>query len=256
MDSVAAALESLPHFINRPVVGICAHSGRVKVAIFDRHVTFVPQEFVDRLNALGCVPVLLPPLPGVEHVIDRLDGLLLLAGPDVDPASYSAQRHPKTVRIDPGRDAAEFALLDAALRTGLPILGVCRGLQLLNVFRKGTLHQHLPEITGHDGHMPGANAYGQQRVRLELGSHLARILGGGTAVVPCHHHQAIDRLGVGLTATAWADDGTVEAVEATDHPFALALQWHAEESADERPFQALAEAARFASARRRRQGAF
>jgi putative glutamine amidotransferase len=247
MDSVAAATGSTSRSTGRPLVGICGHSGPVRVAVFDRRVTFVPQEFVDRLATAGCTPVLLPPLPGIEHAVSRLDGLLLLPGPDVDPASYSAERHPRTERIDPARDAAELALIDVAMSTGVPVLGVCRGLQLLNVFRKGTLHKHLPEVVGHEEHLPGVGLYSSQRVRLKPGSRVAEILGGDSALAPCHHHQAVDQLGVGLVATAWADDGTVEAIEATDHPFAVGLQWHAEESPDEGPFEALA-AARLAAA--------
>jgi gamma-glutamyl-gamma-aminobutyrate hydrolase PuuD len=117
-------------------------------------------------------------------------------------------------------------------------------MQLLNVLRGGNLHQHLPEITGHDGHFPGPDTYGSQHVRLAPGSTLAKVSGGDSTFVPCHHHQAIDRLGDGLIATAWSDDGIVEAVEVPDHPFAVAVQWHAEESGDDSLFLALVDAAR------------
>jgi putative glutamine amidotransferase len=234
----------------RPVIGICAHTGPVRVGGRDRRVSFVPQEFVDRLETAGATAVLLPPLHDVERMLPRLDGLLLLAGPDVDPASYGAVRHPRTERIDPRRDSAELALIEVAYERGLPVLGVCRGLQLLNVFRGGTLRQHLPDTLGDDRHMPSNSPFAAQRVRLAPGSRLAGCLGGdGTVTVPCHHHQAVDRLGTGLVASAWADDGTVEAIEAVDHPFAIGLQWHAEESLDDRPFLALARAARPAAAR-------
>jgi putative glutamine amidotransferase len=225
-----------------PVIGISAHTGQIRVAVFDLPATFVASVFVDKVAAAGCVPVLLPPLPAIESCLDRLDGLLLLAGPDVEPARYAATPHPKAGRVDPGRDAAEIALLGAALRAGLPVLGVCRGMQLLNVLRGGTLHQHLPEIVGHDGHLPAPDGYGQQPVRLVPGSRIARVLGGSRAVVPCHHHQAIDRLGAGLRVTAWSEDGVVEAVEVPDHPFAVGVQWHAERSEHDGVFLALAEA--------------
>ncbi|MEN3356220.1 MAG: putative glutamine amidotransferase [Mycobacteriales bacterium] len=217
-------------------------------------MTLGPQKVVDWVATAGCTPVLLPPLPDIEQAIARLDGLVLPGGPDVDPALYSAEVHPKTGRIDRKRDAAELALLDAALDADLPVLGICRGLQLLNVLRNGTLHQHLPEITGHNGHSPGLGrpgVYGSQDVRLAAGSRIAEALGGGTATVPCHHNQAIDRLGTGLTATAWAADGTVETVEIPGHPFAVAVQWHAEESDEGGLFTGLAEAARRAPANSR-----
>lgn len=234
---------------SRPVIGIGAHAGQVSLGGEDRMVTLVPQVFTSRLMAAGCAPVLLPPVPCSESAIATLDGLLLLAGPDLDPATYSARPHQEMGRVDPGRDAAELILTDAALRAGVPILGICRGLQVLNVARKGTLHQHLPDIVGHDDHLLGPGLYSQQPLRLRPGSHIAAVFGGETAVVPCHHHQAVDRLGAGLIPTAWSQDGTVEAIEATDHPFALGVQWHGEESEGDALFRALADAARTFSPR-------
>ncbi len=239
-DSAGAPGGSRP-----PVIGISAATTSIKVAIFDMEATFTPQQFIDRIAAAGGVPVLLPPLPGVENAVQGLDGLLLLAGPDVDPALYSAPRHEKTFPIDPRRDSAELALLETALEAEVPFLGICRGMQLLNVLRGGTLHQHLPDLIGHSDHSPGLREYGPQPVRLEPGSRIAKILDGEKATVPCHHHQVIDRLGEGLTVTSWSEnDGTIEAVEVADHPFAVAVQWHAEESDDDGPFVALVEAAR------------
>ncbi|MFL6160894.1 MAG: gamma-glutamyl-gamma-aminobutyrate hydrolase family protein [Jatrophihabitantaceae bacterium] len=227
----------------RPVIGISAHTGPVKVAIFDMRATFVAQIFLDRVAAAGGTPVLLPPLVDTEYLTERLDGLLVLAGPDVDPARYGQSRHPLTRPAEASRDAAELALIDAAIEAELPFFGICRGLQLLNTARGGTLHQHLPDLLHHDRHSPGDGIYAPQQVRLEPGSRLAKAM-GETAVVSCHHHQAIDRLGAGLTATAWAADGIVEAVEFADHPFAVAVQWHAEQDPDSGPFLALTEAAR------------
>lgn len=240
---------------SRPIIGIGAHSERVKFAIFDMETTFAPQRIVNLVAAAGCVPVLLPPLPGVEHAISTVDGLLLIGGPDIDPALFSAAPHPAVVRLDPARDAAEMALLGAALDAAVPVLGICRGLQILNVLRKGTLHQHLPDLTGNDDHSPpGVDVFAPQQVRLEPGSHLARAFGGERTTVPCHHHQAIDKLGVGLSVTARSGDGIIEGVELTDHPFAVAVQWHAEESEDHGMslFHALAQAARHAAGRARR----
>lgn len=237
VDSVAES--------SRPVIGICANSGPAKWAIWERHATLVPQTLVDRVAAVGCAPVLLPPLAGVEHAVPKLDGLLLPGGGDLDPSLYGAAPHRMTRHVNQRRDAAELTALGAALAADVPVLGICRGLQVLNVFRGGTLHQYLPDIIGHERHSPELTVYAPQRVRLTSGSRIAEIMGGETAMVPCHHHQVIDRLGAGLTVTARsADDGTVEAAELPGHPFAVAVQWHAEESEDDSLFLALAEAAR------------
>jgi gamma-glutamyl-gamma-aminobutyrate hydrolase PuuD len=230
----------------RPVIGICANLVRAKWAIWDRPATLIMQTYIDMMSAADCVPVVLPPQPGISEAIDRLDGLLLPGGGDLDPGLYGAPTHPETGRLNPRRDAAEVALADAAISTGLPVLGICRGLQVLNVVRGGTLHQHLPDVTGHRGHEPEPGVFGAQPVRLEPGSQIAKIIGSDTARVPCHHHQAIDRIGAGLTVTGRSEDGVIEAVEVADHPFAVAVQWHAEEKggAAERLFRALVEAAR------------
>jgi putative glutamine amidotransferase len=238
---------------DRPVIGISAHTGPVRIADFEVRATLAAQKVVDRVAAAGGAPVLLPPLPGIEHAIARLDGLVLSGGPDLDPALYAAPRHAKIGRIDSERDAAELALLGAALDARLPVLGICRGLQLLNVLRNGTLHQYLPEITGHHGHLPGSGrpgVYGPQAVRFTPGSRVAEAMGGDSATVPCHHNQAIDRLGAGLTVTGWAADQTIEVVEVADHRFAVGVQWHAEESEDESLFVALNEVALNETARR------
>jgi putative glutamine amidotransferase len=231
----------------RPVIGICARTAPVTWLKFDMLATLIPQVYVDLLASAGCAPVLLPLQPGIEHIIGRLDGLLLPGGGDVDPALYGATAHPKTGGVSQATDAAELALLEGALSTGLPFFGICRGLQVLNVLRGGTLHQYLPEITGSSGHQPEPGAFGTQSLNLQPGSHIAGIFGGDTAEVSCYHHQSIDQLGTGLVTTAWAKDGIIEAVEAVDHPFAVGVQWHADQIGDERPFLAFAEAARHAA---------
>ncbi len=238
MDFVA---DSFP---GRPFIGISSYAEPARWAGWEKHAILVPQAYVERVAAAGCVPVVLPPVPGAERAITRLDGLLLIGGGDLDPVLYAAQPHPRTAGVHPGRDAAEFALLEAAIGADLPILGICRGLQLLNVFQRGTLCQHLPETAGHDGHAPAPTEYGTQAVQVAPGSRIAEILGQEPLRVPCHHHQAIERVGGGLTATAWSDDGVIEAVELAQHPFALAVQWHPEVSEDRSLFVALADAAR------------
>jgi putative glutamine amidotransferase len=212
----------------------------------DMTVSLAFQPHVDLLASAGCTPVLLPLLPGVEHIIGQLDGLLVPGGPDVDPALYGGTAHPRTRGGSPVMDAAELALVKAALSAGLPILAICRGMQLLNVHCGGTLHQHLPEITGNDGHCPETEAFtlGRQRLDLKPGSRIAEIFGDDIPEISCHHHQAINQIGTGLTATAWAPDGIIEVVEAIDHPFAIGVQWEAGHTGDGRLYLAFAEATR------------
>ncbi len=233
-----------PESARRRVIGISAYGEHAKWSGWQEQATLIPQSYVDRVAASGCVPVVLPPVPGIEGALSGLDGLVLAGGGDVDPALYGATPHPRTAEVNHGRDAAELALLAAALRGGVPVLGICRGLQVINVFLNGTLCQHLPETARHDGHAPAPGEYGRQSVRVEPGSHVAKILGRDTLWVACHHHQAIERLGTGLTATAWSDDGTIEAVELDDHQFVIAVQWHPEVSGDDGLFLALAQACR------------
>jgi putative glutamine amidotransferase len=235
----------------RPVIGICARTAQVTLQGADMTVTLAFQPHVDLLAGAGCTPVLVPLVPGAEHITGRLDGLLVPGGPDVDPALYGGIAHSRTRAVSPAMDAAELALVKEALTAGLPILAICRGMQLLNVHHGGTLHQHLPEITGNDSHCPETDAFGLGRHRLDLkpGSRIAEILGENTPEASCHHHQAIDQIGTGLTATAWAPDGIVEAVEVIDHPFAIGVQWEVGHIPDERLYLALTEAARHASPR-------
>jgi putative glutamine amidotransferase len=251
MNSALNGSVSARQAAGRPVIGMCARTAPVTLQGIDMTVSLAFQLQVDLLAAAGCTLVLLPLLPGVEQIIGQLDGLLLPGGPDVDPARYGAAAHPKTRGGSPAMDTAELALVEAALSAGLPFLAICRGMQLLNVYCGGTLHQHVPEITGHDGHCPETELFtlGKQRLDLKPGSRIAGILSSDTAEVSCHHHQAIDQVGRGLAATAWAPDGIIETVEAADHPFAIGVQWEADQTGDERLYLAFIEAARRASPR-------
>jgi putative glutamine amidotransferase len=229
-----------------PVIGISAYSERARWGVWDTGAVLLPQQYCAQVAAAGGVPVLLPPLAGIELAVGRLDGLVLSGGADVGPGRYGAAAHEQTRGVRPDRDAAEAALLAAALGRGLPVLGICRGLQVINVARGGTLHQHLPDLVGHAGHGPTPGAYGSHPVRVTPGSNLAGVLGRTELDgVPTHHHQAIDRLGDGLTAVAWTPDGVIEAVEldVPGCPFALAVQWHPEAGSDPALFRALVAAA-------------
>jgi putative glutamine amidotransferase len=229
----------------RPVIGISAYSQQARWGSWDLPAVLLPRRYSDMVAAAGGLPVLLPPLPGVAGVLARLDGLILSGGGDIDPASYGAVRDPACGPANTGRDNAEFELARQALDEALPLLGICRGLQVINVVLGGTLIQHLPEVVGHDGHSPEESRHGSHKVSVASESQLAQLLGRTAADVPTHHHQAAGRLGDGLVATAWADDGTVEAVElAEPASFMVAVQWHPEAGDDPSLFDALIAAAR------------
>jgi putative glutamine amidotransferase len=233
-----------PSTSDRPVIGISAYSQQARWGSWDLPAVLLPRRYTDMVAAGGGQPVLLPPQPGVTAVLARLDGLVLSGGGDIDPARYGAARDPATDPANPERDEAEIELARQAIAAGLPLLGICRGLQVLNVGLGGTLHQHLPDLVGHDGHSPEAHGYGSHKVSVAPGSQLAGILGRTDAAVPTHHHQAAGRLGDGLVATAWTDDGIVEAVElAEPASFMIAVQWHPEAGDDPSLFTALAAAA-------------
>jgi putative glutamine amidotransferase len=178
---------------------------------------------------------------GIEEAVNAIDALVLSGGADIDPARYGELPQPRTATT-PHRDAWEFALLHAALERGLPVLAICRGMQLLNVVYGGTLVQHLPDVVGHDGHRPELGVFGRIYVRTDPASQLAGIL-GPEVTVPCHHHQSVCRLGNGLAPSGWASDGTVEAIELVGHKFVIGVQWHPEEDRlDRRLFKALVHA--------------
>ena len=224
----------------RPVIGLTAYCEDARWAYWHRPAVLLPANYAEQVFAAGGIPVLLPPMPGIAGAVDRIDGLLLTGGGDIDPAQYGARPHPATGRVSGPRDAAELELLAAAEAAGTPVLGVCRGMQLVNVARGGTLTQHLASDAGH---APAPGTFGAHPVRVAAGTRLAGILGadGAAAGVPTAHHQAIDRLGDGLAATAWAPDGVIEAVEPGNAggPFLLAVQWHPEAGTDPRLIEAL-----------------
>ena len=188
--------------------------------------------YVRALEAAGALPVVVPPLErrDVGRLLGRLDGLVLSGGPDLAPAAYGAKPHLELGSTEPSLDAFEYAMATEALRLELPILGICRGVQTLNVARGGTLHQHLPDVVGDliahrqtvDGRVP------THLVRILPSSRLAAVLGTSQLSVNSFHHQAVDRLGTGLCACAWAPDGAIEAIEDPEQPFVVAVQWHAE----------------------------
>jgi len=186
----------------RPVVGITTYRETARWGVWNCPAVLVPADYVRQVSGAGGVPVLLPPIADDVEVLDRLDALVLAGGADVDPSRYGADRSRRTGPSSADRDGAELALLAAALERDLPVLAVCRGLQLLTVLRGGTLVQHLPDVVGSDVHVPAPGTYGDNAVSIAPGSRLAGLV-GTEATWACHHHQAVERLGDGLTAVAW-----------------------------------------------------
>jgi putative glutamine amidotransferase len=227
---------------SRPVIGISAYAVRAAWGVWDADAILLPRAYADAVARAGGLPLLLPPLPGlVAGALARLDGLIIAGGPDVDPARYGAEPGPDTQPPHQARDAAESQFLAAATRLGLPVLGICRGLQVMNVTRGGTLIQHLPGVTGSAVHCPGPGRYGRHDVTAVPGTLLAAALapGGPVVSVPTYHHQAIDVLGAGLVVSACAADGVIEAIEDPALPFWLGVQWHPEAGDDLSLFAAL-----------------
>ncbi len=232
--------------MRRPIIGISCYREPASWNAWERvPAVLVPARYVDAVRAGGGTPVLLPPLGPADDaaaLIGRLDGIVIAGGADVNPARYGEHPQTHTTGWRDDRDVSEFALLDAADDAGLPVLGICRGMQVMAARAGGRLHQHLPDVVGHDAHSPGPAAYGPVKVDTVVGSRLAGIV-GPELTVRCHHHQSVAQF-PGFGASGFAPDGTTEAMEAPGDRFVLAVQWHPETEADARLFAALAAAAR------------
>ena len=229
---------------NPPLIGLTTYVESAKHGAWDEVSALLPVSYVSAVIRSGGTPILLPPSPANPRtVLSVLSGLVVTGGPDVDPARYGAAPHEETDRPRPERDQWESDLCLAAVELDLPLLAICRGLQVLNVALGGTLHQHVPDVTGSDTHRVVRGQMTANPVRIETDSALARVLGSATEG-QCHHHQSIDHLGHGLKAVAFAEDGTVEGAELPGQEFALGVQWHPEDNPDDdRLFKALVEAA-------------
>jgi putative glutamine amidotransferase len=232
-------------------VGICAAIERVRWGPWEETVAMAPSTYADAVQAAGALALLLPPGDEVagapDSLLDRIDALLLAGGADVDPSAYGARPHPETKGTWPERDRFELSLARRALEREMPVLGICRGMQVLNVALGGTLVQHLPDLLGHGGHRHTPGAFRDHEIRLQAGSLVARSVGAEQATVKSHHHQGADELGAGLVASGWSvDDDLVEAIELRDHPFALGVLWHTELDQQGRIVGALVDAARVA----------
>jgi putative glutamine amidotransferase len=219
----------------RPRIGICTSLERARFGAWDELAALTPAAYVAAVQRAGGMALLLPPDAQLEtspgEVLDLLDGLILAGGVDVDPSFYGQEADPHTLGTVPERDRFEMALAQEALDRDLPLLGICRGMQVLNVALGGTLIQHLPDTVGNDEHRRNVGTFegNEHPVRLAAGSLAATAAGEEAHVTRSHHHQAIDAVGEGLQVTGWSDvDDLPEAVEITGRRFALGVQWHPE----------------------------
>jgi putative glutamine amidotransferase len=234
--------------MGRPLIGLTTYAEQARYGLHDTLSAVLPMAYVHAVHVSGGRAVLITPDDPDPDVLTGLDGIVFTGGPDVDPALYGAEPHPLT-STRPDRDAAESMLMRAALDADLPLLGVCRGMQLMAAMSGGRLHQHLPDLLGHDRHrdapassMPSADGPGGHDVLLAAGSTAHRLLGGRVAV-NSYHHQAVADAGR-LKAIGWCpDDGIIEALEDPARPFALGVQWHPERTDDLRVFAGLVQAA-------------
>jgi putative glutamine amidotransferase len=217
------------------LIGICAALERARWGVWDQPATLLPYNYVEAIHAAGGAVILLPPdAAAVDHpeeLLDRIDGLLLAGGVDIDPSFYGQEPDPRLEATVPERDRFEIALAKAAIDRDQPLLGICRGLQVINIARGGTLHQDITERVGHEGHRAALGTFdgADHPVELEAGTLAAAAVGATRSNTKSHHHQAVDAVGEGLSVTGRSpDDGVCEALELSANTFTLGVQWHAE----------------------------
>jgi putative glutamine amidotransferase len=238
------------------VIGICAGLEKARWGVWDQPAALLPLAYLQAIQRAGGLALMLPPdellAEDPEQLLGLIDGLILSGGADIDPSSYDQPKHPETHGTVPERDAFEISLARGALARDMPLLGICRGMQMLNVVCGGTLAQHLPELLGHGEHrrVPGSFDGAEHYVTLEDGSLAQRAAGERTHSTRSHHHQGVDCLGAGLVVSGTSDlDGLPEAIELPEKGFALGVQWHPEADPSSSVIDALVQAAgRFALA--------
>jgi putative glutamine amidotransferase len=235
--------------VSRPVIGICGALEQVSWGAWTVLANVSPRSYALAVQAAGGMALLLPPddaaaeAPG--EMLDLLDGLMLAGGSDIDPASYGARPHPQTTGTRAERDRFELAMAHAALARDMPVLGICRGMELLNIACGGTLAQHLPDTIGSERHRHTPGSFADHEVRIAEHTLAARAVGATRGAVKSHHHQGVDELGDGVQVTGWSvADQVAEAIELPAKPYGLGVLWHPEEDQRSRVIVSLVEAAR------------
>jgi putative glutamine amidotransferase len=227
--------------VRAPVVGITTYRADARWGVWQLPAALTPWAYVNALTLAGGAPLLLPPAPShVDELVERIDGLIVCGGPDISPQLYGSPTADDCQPSDDLRDTHEFRLIGAAMAAGVPMLGVCRGMQMLNVVCGGTLHQHLPTASAHAA---GPGVFASHSVMTAPGSRLREIL-GPSSNVRSYHHQGVATIGSNLVATVAAEDGTVEGLEHQTSPFAIGVLWHPEMGDDLSIFESLVDAAR------------
>jgi putative glutamine amidotransferase len=234
-----------------PLIGVCLALERARFGAWEADAVLLPRSYPDAVQAAGGIPLMLAPDPLLtaepDRVLDLLDGLILAGGRDVDPVTYGEDPHAETDESRPERDHFEIALAKRAMERDIPFLGICRGMQVMNVARGGTLVQDLPEHLGHQDHRRSVGTFegNDHPVRLAEGSLAARATGEAEHGTLSHHHQGVGDIGDGLQVTGWSsDDDLPEALEDPERRFTLGVQWHPEADGESRVIAALVDDAR------------
>jgi putative glutamine amidotransferase len=233
----------------KPVIGLTSYRQRGQTGVWDTQMAMLPAFYLEGVTRAGGIAVILPPQQvdpeDARNLLAGLDGLVITGGRDVEAARYGHESHEKAEKPDLLRDLLEDELISAAIQMKLPFLGICRGAQMLNVNRGGTLIQHLPDVVGDNRYLQGEGNFAHMQMSVREGSLLSSIVGEQVDNAALYHHQAIDEPGEGLQVVAYSPDGIVQAVEVEGHPFGLAVQWHPEQTLDDlRLFEALIVAAK------------
>jgi putative glutamine amidotransferase len=235
---------------NRPAIGICSQIVDASWGVWTQPASLVPQGYIDAIQRAGGLAVMIPPdaelIENPDEMLERVDALILSGGHDVDPACYGADPHPATKGLVPARDRSEIALVTRAVELDMPVLGICRGMQVMNVAFGGTLRQHIPEELGHEEHrrIPGSFAGSDHDVRLLDGSLAALAAGEELHGTKSHHHQAVGEIGEGFDVTGFSTlDELPEAIEMPSRRFVLGVQWHPEADVGSRLIGTLVERA-------------